>query len=358
MKEDWNLLLRKSLTGEVFLSWEWICSWWDVFKDENKSLYILIGRNENNEIVGIAPFYIERRKILGLGFRKIIRFCSSLETYPDHLDLICKKGYEDSFAKGVFDYLKKDAKEWDLIKLNGVGENRILIKSLNQEKIKLNGFLADLSAESECPYLSVEGTYEDYLKSFPRKKRYNLSREKKILLQNERAVWKTAAGEDEYEEYFRNLFQLHAERAERKGISTTFSGDRIYDFHKSVIHYLASKGQIVLSLITKNSTILASCYCLKDHNKYYYYQTGISAEGEKWSAGSVLLSLMIEKAFNEGCREFDFLRGNEEYKHFWTQQYRSNCSIEVRKNNLGGNISLGADRLFRSLKIVKKLIKK
>jgi hypothetical protein len=31
-KEEWNSLLGKSITNEVFLLWKWIDSWWDVFK--------------------------------------------------------------------------------------------------------------------------------------------------------------------------------------------------------------------------------------------------------------------------------------------------------------------------------------
>jgi hypothetical protein len=72
---------------------------------------------------------------------------------------------------------------------------------------------------------------------------------------------------------------------------------------------------------------------MKHNNKYYYYQSGISSEGERKSAGAVLLSLLIEQASGEGCIELDFLRGREEYKDYWTGNYRRNYSITVRKDN-------------------------
>jgi hypothetical protein len=43
MREEWNSLLEKSITNEVFLLWEWIYSRWDVFKKGGSELY-LFGR--------------------------------------------------------------------------------------------------------------------------------------------------------------------------------------------------------------------------------------------------------------------------------------------------------------------------
>jgi hypothetical protein len=43
MNEEWNSLLEKSITDEVFLLWKWIDSWWDVFKNGGSEL-CLFGR--------------------------------------------------------------------------------------------------------------------------------------------------------------------------------------------------------------------------------------------------------------------------------------------------------------------------
>lgn len=165
-------------------------------------------------------------------------------------------------------------------------------------------------------------------------------------MQRENAIFKTVNCTEEPEEYIKVLFDLHEERAQRKRIKTTFCGDYIYSFHNKVINYLLRDGKIVLSFLHKESIPLVSYYCIKHNNKYYYYQAGLSYEGEKKSAGSVLFSLVIENAFREGCNEFDFLRGSEDYKFFWTKNYRKNYSIIVRKNNFTNRIAHHLSSIF------------
>jgi len=101
MREEWNSLLEKSVTNEVFLLWKWIYSWWDVFKDGSRELYLLRGKNAMGETIGIAPFYLQKQTLFGNLKRNIIRFCSSLETDPDHLDIIATKEYGDLFSEAV-----------------------------------------------------------------------------------------------------------------------------------------------------------------------------------------------------------------------------------------------------------------
>ena len=64
VKHEWNSLLEKSVTNEVFLLWEWIYSWWEVFKDSSRELYLLRGKNSMGETIGIAPFYLQKANLI------------------------------------------------------------------------------------------------------------------------------------------------------------------------------------------------------------------------------------------------------------------------------------------------------
>ena len=348
MREEWNSLLERSLTNEVFLLWEWISSWWDVFKDGSRELYILCGKNSSGEMVGIAPFYLQKRILFGNINRNILRFCSSLETYPDHLDIIAMEGHEDSFSGAVLKYLIQNDKDWDLIKLDGVHENSVLRKYLTSTPTKGKGFIITSAPDGKCPYLVIDGSFEDYLKSFSSKKRQTLLRKRRILMEREKAILKTVRCGEEPEKYIRELFALHGERARQKGIRTTFSGENIYTFHNKVIHSLLKDSKVVLAFLYKGLTPLVSYYCIKHNKKVYYYQAGLSYEGEKRSAGTVLFSLLLEDAFEERYKEFDFLRGSEEYKYFWTKNYRENYSITLRKDDFPNRMAHYILTLYRS----------
>ena len=111
--------MEKSVTNEVFLLWEWIYVWWNSFKDGDKELYILVGEDSRGKMAGIAPFYKEDKAVISMTGRRILRFCSSSDMYPDHLDNICEKEYADSFLESICGYLKKIKRIGQLLNWTG-----------------------------------------------------------------------------------------------------------------------------------------------------------------------------------------------------------------------------------------------
>ena len=63
LKSDWNLLLKESNCDNIFLSWEWLYTWWESFK-EGKKLFI-IAAEEEGRIIGIAPLCLARSREFG-----------------------------------------------------------------------------------------------------------------------------------------------------------------------------------------------------------------------------------------------------------------------------------------------------
>src|SRR5882672_10410258 len=88
LREEWNQLLSRSRCDNVFLRWEWMHTWWSVFK-RNRKLFIWTARREG-QLVGIAPFYIDRAGLFGPRF---LRLCSE-ELSPDYLDIMAEAGQE------------------------------------------------------------------------------------------------------------------------------------------------------------------------------------------------------------------------------------------------------------------------
>lgn len=331
MRVAWNGILENSCTNEVFLLWEWIHAWWNVFRKPNRELFILAGIDNQGQLIGLAPFYRENVSILGIRYGKILKICGDPETYPDHLDLFCRRDWEEIFVKAIFRYLKEQEGDWDCLDLRGLAESSTLRKMWIQGSSSWIGLLWDWRSETNSPYLETTGSFREYLNSFSRKKRYNLLRTRKLLSEQKDLETRELTAPQEIEKYYETLVSLHAERAKRKGIRSTFTKENVGVFHKTLIQALLNKEKVAFTILYKKKTPLAASYCLHHNRKCYYYQSGISAEGEKCSAGLVLLSWMVEKCFNEGFLEFDFLQGSEEYKKYWTNKSRKSLSLEVDK---------------------------
>ena len=56
LRGEWNALLERSSANGVFLTWEWLRTWWKHLAERRK-LSILVLRNEG-QLVGLAPLAI------------------------------------------------------------------------------------------------------------------------------------------------------------------------------------------------------------------------------------------------------------------------------------------------------------
>lgn len=70
LKDDWNRLVDISAAPEITITWEWLYTWWEVFK-QKRQLWLLVVR-EDAQITGIIPLL--KRKIWYYGifpFRRL-----------------------------------------------------------------------------------------------------------------------------------------------------------------------------------------------------------------------------------------------------------------------------------------------
>ncbi len=79
----WKVLLQQSKAKEIFLTPEWITSWWKVFGTSGE-LYVLTIWADN-DLIGVAPLYKVRRGI----FRQLAFI--GLPDHSDRVDFIYKE---------------------------------------------------------------------------------------------------------------------------------------------------------------------------------------------------------------------------------------------------------------------------
>ena len=91
----WNHVLAQSCSDNIFLTWEWVFNWWQIY-GKNKKLFVLTLTDQNETIVAIAPFYCRRKRILKSFRINEVRFLGTGEDVsPVYLDIIVKIGFDD-----------------------------------------------------------------------------------------------------------------------------------------------------------------------------------------------------------------------------------------------------------------------
>ena len=84
MREEWNELLSDSRSESVFLTWEWLHTWWNHLAGDDR-LALLTVRSES-ELIAIAPFKTSGSGSFGLSR---LSFLGTGRVGSDYLDIIC-----------------------------------------------------------------------------------------------------------------------------------------------------------------------------------------------------------------------------------------------------------------------------
>jgi len=123
MGDDWN-----RLAGDIpCLRWEWLETWWRHYATRNDELFVIEVRDWQGELVGIAPWYLNRSMTHG----RVIRFLGSGDVCSDYLTILASPDARELVVEQIASYLTEDAcDEWDLIELMGVDAQDQAVASL------------------------------------------------------------------------------------------------------------------------------------------------------------------------------------------------------------------------------------
>ena len=340
LKKDWDALLKKSKSDTVFLTWEWMYTWWECFK-ENKQLFILAVYGENEEMVGIAPLCMDKKKIGGIPVLNYIKFLGTMPISSDHLDFIIYQGREREVLGTIVNYLFKE-NIWDLCLLSNIPASSLTGKLLKEI---MGNRPSQYEISQVCPYIPLPDQIEDFYSSLSRNMRNTIKRRRRNLHRKyngfEFVTWKNP---DEIDSAMERMFELHEKRwmvVKHKG---NFIKNDVRKFHKKIAGLFLHSDMLRLYFLRVQGKDVATLYTFKYNDKLYYYQGGWDPELSGDNVGGVLTALVIEDAINRGCSEYDFLRGTEDYKIRLTDKKREEIDIFI-VNSFHARIYL----LFRNL---------
>ncbi len=352
LEKEWNHLLQNSSSNTIFLTWEWMHTWWKYY-GHGKSLFIITVRDDDGRLIGLAPLCIKKVSFHGLASLKAITFLGTGEVCSDYLDFITSPDRNEEVLKAVFNYMRSQAKLWDCVILSDLSET-----SASYETI-LEGFdsgRADhfISEVKECPYLALPESYESYLQSLSKSTRYNLARRTRVLEAEFKATFSTYDGSDEIGKVMERLFDLHKKRRKMMGEEGNFLQKNMMHFHREVSRILWKTGAMRMYYLMIDRAPVAMLYGFKYNNRFFYYQSGMNPDYEKQSVGMVLMGYCIRDCISHRLEEFDFLRGNEAYKSKWTKTSRKTVNIILGSDSVKGRLFMSAESLLLRAKSVMR----
>src|SRR5207245_5688532 len=141
------------------------------------------------------------------------------------------------------------------------------------------------------------------------------------LLFRDHAATLVDYGEDRLDEGWDHLLRLHEQRWDGAG-GGAFRDPRNERLQRQFAGEMAKQKRLWLTTLDLDGQPAAAWYGFTSDDTVYFYQSGRAWRWKRESVGLVLMGLMIQRAIQQGYRAFDFLRGDDRYKHHWTPARR------------------------------------
>ena len=328
LRGEWNALLQSSRADTIFLTWEWITTWWTIY-GAGSVLHVLTARSETGALVGLAPLKRVRRGLKGLWCFETVEFIGQGgDVTPEYLDFIAAPGFEARVVEGFADLLLAD-NSVGAIDLRPMPAESPSVEVLSERLHRERGRFRSMS-DALCPILNLPPSVETFLAGQSRNYRKKMKEYERRCERDLRATVRLSTTTDELRSDMGALIELHHQRWD--GYSRAFRSSRYIEFHERLGSLLLDRGWMRLFSLRSGSRPLAVLYCFAYGGRYYYYQAGRDPALPKYRLGLVLMHKAIQHAVNESAAVFDFLRGDEQYKYHWAKDAISSVRVVYWKS--------------------------
>jgi len=331
LEPEWNSLLLESEANNVFLTWEWISAWRTTLGKQAK-LWVMIARDEQtNQLIAVVPLMIRERMLKGIPILKELAFLTSGKAAPDHLDVILHKDYKDQLLVELGVFFQKQEKQWDCIHLEGCRKDAVVTEILLKKNQRVDSYPVI------CPYLALPESWEAYLKSLDKKRRYKIGSYRRKLEASypNGVIYQCISLNDFNDQQISDLFALHQQAQQAQGRAGAFGAEDSRSFHRLLIKQFLEKDWLRLYFLRVDNKAIATVYSFNYNGVISFYTTGFDAEWRDYSPGQQMIYFVLEQVMNEKAKEFDFLRGDEDYKFMMTKTVREDFRIIIPQSLLG-----------------------
>lgn len=355
LRDEWNSLLNKSGANTVFLTWEWLDAWWQAYRTIEQP-YIILFRDAQEELIGIAPFVINTIKgICRLNYRAIYFLGLKIGVKEsEYLDIISQKDREAEICRKVIDVLKERSGEWDILLLHEMPETSLCLNKIN----KLTNEQQWLSQETShgCSIIKIPALYEEYIKTLKPRMRTKVRSLPKRLAEGHMLEFEVCTGKDKLKEVTESFIDLHQKRWEAEGQHGTFSDPKRLQFYNLLSHYFVENGWLKIFSLKIDNVYRAHEFSFLYNNRLFVLQEGYDVDWESKGVGNVLRTYIIQYCIEHKYAEYDFLGGVTYHKNSWGVSIKNNVSITIGRKRLKTMLYLYTPTVIEGLKSIYRAI--
>jgi CelD/BcsL family acetyltransferase involved in cellulose biosynthesis len=304
----WNALASEGISHTPFARYEYLSQWWKTLGggEWDEADLILVSASEGGLPIGIAPLFKARH-----GGRDALLLVGSIEI-SDYLDLIVRAQDHRRFLSGLLDFLDQ-SRAFQGLSLDwyNLPDSSPTLQALKAESER-RGRSYRAEIYRPAPHIALRGSFDAFLDGLEKKQRHEIRRKMRRAAENlppvQFHVVETAANLELEMDAFLGLMSQDSNKAQ-------FLRPAMREHMRAVMRQAFGNGYLWLGFLTIDGTPAAAALNFDYANKLWGYNSGVNRYFMDLSPGWVLLAHQIRWASEHGRFEFDFMRGDEDYKY-------------------------------------------
>ena len=306
---DWNKLLDESVTHIPFLRYEYLAAWWATRGGGEwpESELAVVTARQDGRLVGIAPLFFARNR----DGQPALLLLGSIEI-SDYLDILALPGDLSVFLSGLMDFIARPAfPDWRLLDWHNLPEASPTLPAL-QAQAEKRGWMYTQARTYHVPSIPLTGDFETYLAGIDKKQRHEIRRKMRRAGESGHNVrWYIVEDASSLDAEVEAFLDLMADDPEKSAFLTAPMRKQMHLACRAAFEY----GWLQLAFLETNGQKAAGYLNFDYLNRIWVYNSGIDRRFMDLSAGWVLLGHLLEWANENKRTEFDFMRGDEDYKY-------------------------------------------
>lgn len=305
--QEWNDLLKDSVSDTPFLRHEYQYAWWEHRGGgewQNAQL-VLITAREDEKLIGIAPLfiseYVRQPALLLIGSIEI----------SDYLDLIVRMDDHARFLTGLLDFLASSLSDkWSRLDWYNLPDSSPTLAALKAESTQ-RGWTHHEEMYRPTPRIALHGDFDEYLGHVEKKQRHEIRRKMRRAEESGRGVRWFRSDMADVESEIDSFLGLMEHDQNKAG----FLHEPMRVQMRAIIRAAHKNGWLWLAFLEAEGQRIAAYLNFDYNNKLWGYNAGVNRDFMDLSPGWVLLSYVLQWCCENKRTEFDFMRGDEEYKY-------------------------------------------
>jgi CelD/BcsL family acetyltransferase involved in cellulose biosynthesis len=318
---EWNTLLNESSTHVPFLRHEYLHTWWETRGGgewPDPELAVVVAHQEGH-LAGVAPLFAAKNR----DGDQALLLLGSIEI-SDYLDLIVRPKDLSVFIPGLLDFLghsgpaglsvpapEAESKPWETLDWQNLPETSPTLPVLKTEAEK-RGWNFTQEQTYHAPSIPLPGDFETYLSSIDKKQRHEIRRKMRRSVESGNDVrWYIASDGTTLDAEVDAFLAMMEEEPEKAKFLTEAMRRQIHLSSRAAFE----NGWLQLAFLEVDGDKAAGYLNFDYLNRIWVYNSGIERRFLELSPGWVLLVHLLQWANENKRAEFDFMRGNEDYKY-------------------------------------------